>query len=97
MESKFKVNQILTAKNTGFVEKIYAVTKDGQPFDLLEVSLLLHYNVLTMDELKELISTHAIDCQLHESGHTCRVSLTTKEDADKFIASIAPLYNQILL
>ncbi|GEK33564.1 hypothetical protein [Kurthia sibirica] len=97
MEQKFKVNQMLTAKNTGFVEKIYAVSKDGQPFDLLEVSLLLHYQVLTMEQLRALIVEHAIDCELHETGHTCRVSLKTTADAEKFIAHIAPLYNQILL
>lgn len=96
MENKYQVNNILTNKNTGEVTKIYAVTKDRQPFDLLDVSILKHFNVLTMDGLRDKMVAHGIEGNLVEKGFSISLTLATQEDAEKFIEKIAPLYNEVL-
>lgn len=96
MEMKFKVNQMLTNRNTGNIEKIYAVTNDGQPFDLLDISLLIHYEAITLDELKKVFEQYAIGHELQQTGRTFSLSLHSKESADAYIEHIAPLFNPIL-
>lgn len=96
MEMKFKVNQMLTNRNTGNIEKIYAVTSDGQPFDLLDISLLVHYDAITIDGLKELFAKQNIEHELKETGRTFSLALTSKESADAYVEHVAPLFNPIL-
>lgn len=96
MEQKFKVNQMLTNRTTGHISKIYAVTGEGQPFDLLDISLLIHYGAITVDALKERMTEHEIAFDLVESGRTYTLSLQTKESADAYITHVAPLFNGIL-
>lgn len=96
MEQKFKVNQVLKNRTTGNIEKIYAVTKEGQPFDLLDISLLVHYGAVTVDGLKDLLSEHSVGHTLEQTGNTFSFSLDTKESADAYVEHIAPLFNQIL-
>jgi len=44
---------MLTERETGRVTKIYAMTPDRQPFDLLDISILKHYGAITMEGLHE--------------------------------------------
>lgn len=96
MEQKFKVNQMLTNRQTGHVEKIYATTPDGQPFDLLEISILTHYEVITIEALEEKLQQAGITYELVPVGRTHLLTVATKEDAERFIEQIAPLYNEVL-
>lgn len=96
MELKFKVNQMLTNRNTGNIEKIYAVTNEGQPFDLLDISLLVHYDAITVEGLKELFTKHNIGHDLQQTGRTFSLSLDSKESANAYIEHVAPLFNPIL-
>lgn len=96
MEQKFKVNQMLTNRNTGHISKIYAVTEDGQPFDLLDISLLTHYEAVTVEGLKELFEQYQIGYDLQQTGRTFTLSLASKESADAYVEHVAPLFNQIL-
>lgn len=96
MTNKFTVNNMLTERETGRVTKIYAMTPDRQPFDLLDVSILKHYGVVTIDGLKEKLTLHDIAGDLQQQGHSMTLTLATRDDATKFIEHIAPLYNDVL-
>lgn len=96
MEQKFKVNQMLTNRTTGHISKIYAVTNDGQPFDLLDITLLTHYEAITLEGLKELFAQHEIAYDLQQTGRTYTLTLITRESADAYVEYVAPLFNQIL-
>lgn len=96
MTNKFTVNNLLTERETGRVTKIYAMTPDRQPFDLLDVSILKHYGAITMEGLHEKMAAYAIEGDLKQQGHSVTLTLATREDAEKFITHIAPLYNDVL-
>lgn len=96
MEQKFNVNQMLTNKNNGYVERIYAVAQDGQPFDLLDISILTHYDIISIDALQEKFNEFGIEFTLEQTGRTYKLTLNSKESADRFIENIAPLFNEVL-
>ena len=96
MEQKFKVNQMLTNRNNGYVERIYAVAQDQQPFDLLDISILTHYEIITIEALQKKFEENGIEFTLEETGRTYKLTLHSKESAERFIEKIAPLYNEVL-
>ncbi|WP_010287391.1 hypothetical protein [Kurthia massiliensis] len=96
MTNKFTVSNMLTERGTGRVTKIYAMTPDRQPFDLLDVSVLKHYGVATVEGLREKMTAANIAFDLVEKGHSISLTLASQEDATRFIEQIAPLYNDVL-
>ncbi|HWI48602.1 MAG TPA: hypothetical protein VNU45_10310 [Rummeliibacillus sp.] len=97
MENKFKVSQILVSKETQKVEKIYAVNAKGEPFDLLEISVLEHFNILTKEQIQEQLELHQITATLKMDGYRTLLTLHSKEDANLYIEHIGPYFNSILL
>lgn len=96
MTNKFTVSNMLTERGTGRVTKIYAMTPERQPFDLLDVSVLKHYGVATVEGLREKMTAANIAFDLVEKGYSISLALASQEDATRFIEHIAPLYNDVL-
>ncbi|MFJ8262581.1 hypothetical protein ACIQ4I_11625 [Rummeliibacillus sp. NPDC094406] len=97
LENKFKVSQILVSKETQKVEKIYAVNTKGEPFDLLEISVLEHFNILTKEQIQEQLELHQINATLKMDGYRTLLTLCSKEDANLYIEHIGPYFNSVLL
>lgn len=97
MENKFRVSQILISKKTKNVEKIYAVNAKGEPFDLLEIGVLEHFNVITKEQIQETLKQHQIKATLKVDGYRTLLTLHSKEDADLYIEHIGPYFNEVLL
>ncbi|WP_397537753.1 hypothetical protein [Rummeliibacillus pycnus] len=97
MENKFRVSQILVSKETQKVEKIYAVNTKGEPFDLLEIGVLIHFDILTTEQIQEQLKKHQINATLKIDGYRTILTLGSKEDADLYIEHIGPYFNEVLL
>ena len=95
-QNKFTVSNILKEKTTGHITKIYAQTVDRQPFDLLDVAMLVHYNAITIEGLKEELTQYEIAHDLTVDGPRIRLALRDDDAVTNFVDHIAPLYNDIL-
>lgn len=97
LENKFRVSQILVSKHSQKVEKIYAVNLKGEPFDLLEIGVLEHFNILTKEQLQELLNQNNINGTLKINGARTLLLLNSVEDAKRYIQHIGPYFNEVLL
>lgn len=97
LENKFRVSQILISKESQKVEKIYAVNLKGEPFDLLEIGVLEHFNILTKKQLQEQLNQNNINGTLTIDGSRSLLLLNSVEDANLYIQHIGPYFNEVLL